>query len=188
MKLIVGLGNPGKEYEKTRHNVGFLVIDKIRNNENFTSWKFEKKFKSEISQGEILTQKIILAKPETFMNNSGEAVSLIANYFKIPIEEIIIIHDDLDLPLAKIRISQNSSSAGHNGVQSIINALGSQAFPRFRIGIAGEEKNLAEAEKYVLQNFNHSEQNEVESAVLLVIEAIEFSLSNGIIETMNEFN
>jgi len=188
MKLIVGLGNPGEQYQKTRHNAGFLVIDKIAKNENFSPWKMRKKFNAEISEGTIMTEKVILAKPQTYMNNSGSAVRALSDYYKIGVKDIIVIHDDLDLPLAKIRISQNSSSGGHNGVQSVIDHLSSQEFPRFRLGIAGDHKDATPAEEYVLKNFSADEFSQMESSISLIIEAIEFSVSMGVIEAMNEFN
>ena len=188
MKLIIGLGNPGEQYEKTRHNAGFLVIDEITKNEKFAQWKLIKKFNAKISKGEILTEKIILAKPMTFMNNSGVSVKAIADYYKIPSNDIMVIHDDLDLPLAKIRISQNASSGGHNGVQSIIDHLQTQNFARFRLGIAGEHAQNILAEEYVLKKFSSEEFIKILSSISLMIEAIESSLCVGVVEAMNEFN
>lgn len=188
MKLIVGLGNPGEQYKKTRHNVGFLAIEKIAKNENFSKWKLEKKLSAEISKGTILVQNIILAKPQSFMNNSGASVKAISDYYKIIINDIIVIHDDLDLPLAKIRVSQNASSGGHKGVQSIIDCFKTQDFARFRLGIAGERKENIPADEYVLKNFTDEEYQQIDSAMALLIEAIEFSLGSSIPEAMNEFN
>lgn len=188
MKLIVGLGNPGKQYEMTRHNVGFLVVDAISKNEKFSLFTLDKKFNAEISKGNILTHPIILAKPLTYMNNSGLAVRAISDYFKIPPRDIMVIHDDLDLPLAKIRISQKSSSGGHKGVESIIRHLQTQDFARFRLGIAGEHAKDMNAEEYVLKNFSQEEYQKITSSLSLVIEAIESSVCLGIIEAMNEFN
>lgn len=188
MKLIVGLGNPGEKYVNTRHNTGFDVIDEIAKDEKFSQWRLEKKFKAQISQGSIIDEKAILAKPETFMNNSGEAVSLIANFYKISPHDIFVIHDDLDLPCATIRISQSASSGGHNGVQSIIDYLKTQEFIRFRLGIAGENKTKIPSEEYVLQKFGSEEKRNIESATKLIIEAIEQAISLGAVEAMNEFN
>lgn len=188
MKLIVGLGNPGEQYKKTRHNVGFLAIEKIAKNENFSPWKINKKFNAEISKGAILTEKIILAKPQIFMNNSGASVKAISDYYKILANDIIVIHDDLDLPLAKIRINQNASSGGHKGVQNIIDCLTTQNFARFRLGIANEHKENIPADEYVLKNFTNEEYQQIDSAITLLIEAMEFSLGSSIPEAMNEFN
>lgn len=188
MKLIVGLGNPGKNYKNTRHNIGFAIIDTICQNERFSPWRMEKKYQAEISDGHVVTQTAILAKPQTFMNNSGEAVELLIKYYKIPVSDIMVIHDDLDLPIGTIRISQNASSGGHRGIQSIIDHLQTQAFVRFRFGIAGEEKGAMPEEKYVLQKFSSSEQLKIDSATNLIIEAIEYSITVGVAEAKNKFN
>jgi len=157
MKLIIGLGNPGNKYEKTRHNAGFIIIEEIRKECNFPDFKFNKKIDTEISIGKIsvssraksrdLDEKIILAKPQSFMNNSGSAVKKLLSYYKLPAspagrktKNLIVIHDDLDIELGKFKISADSSSAGHNGVQSIIDTLGTKNFVRIRMGIEGEEK------------------------------------------------
>jgi len=139
MKLIIGLGNPGKEYEKTRHNAGFLAVDKIIENFQFSIFNFQLKFNAEISQGIINNEKVISVKPQTFMNGSGQAVKAIADYYKIKPEDIIVIHDDLDIPLGKYKISKGKSSAGHKGVQSIIDLLGTKNFTRIRIGIGAKQ-------------------------------------------------
>ena len=123
MKLIIGLGNPGKQFNKTRHNIGFEVLDQARTDFDLPKFKLDKKLKAEITKN----KNIILAKPQTYMNLSGEAVMAIKKYYKIKIEDIIVIHDDIDLPVGKIRISQGSSSGGNKGVQSIIKNL--KSFP-----------------------------------------------------------
>ena len=188
MKLIVGLGNPGDEYIGTRHNLGFFEIDKLSSNENFTKWKLEKKFNAMLSLGEIVSEKVVLAKPQTFMNNSGVAVAKIANYYKISPSDIIVIQDDLDLPLGTLRISHNASSGGHKGIQSIIENVKSQEFIRLRIGIAGEKRGEIPAEDYVLQKFSQEEKDTIDSGTGLLIEAIETTISMGALEAMNEFN
>lgn len=151
MKLIVGLGNPGKEYEKTRHNVGFNVIDLITNKYN-VSFCINKKFNSLECILNISGEKIILIKPLTFMNLSGDAVIKYVNYYNIDIDDILIIHDDLDMKLGKIRIVYDSSSGGHNGIKSIINVLNSQKFTRLKIGIA-HNRNV-DTKDYVLGYFS----------------------------------
>lgn len=157
MKLIIGLGNPGIKYEKTRHNLGWLVIDQLAQKIGINNWKNEVKFNSLISHGSFNDQKIILVKPETFMNNSGSAVQAIANYYKIPSKEIIIIHDEIDLPLGEIKVQESLGAAGHKGVQSIINHLGINDFNRIRIGIKPEKNNI-ETEKFVMQKFTNEEE------------------------------
>lgn len=152
MKLVVGLGNPGKKYEKTRHNVGFMAIDFLQKKLGAPDFKLNKKCKSEISK----TDGLILAKPQTFMNNSGEAVAKLLSFYKIEPEKLTIIHDDLDLELEVARESKNRGSAGHNGVQSIIDALGTKSFARLRIGV-GRPPEKIPPEDFVLQKFEKEE-------------------------------
>ncbi|HRY82302.1 MAG TPA: aminoacyl-tRNA hydrolase [Candidatus Moranbacteria bacterium] len=135
MKIIIGLGNPEKKYENTRHNTGFLMLDKIKEKWNFPEFEFNKKFDAEISKGEINNKEILLVKPQTFMNLSGTAVKSILDFYKLTPEDIVVIHDDIDIALGKYKIATDSSSAGHNGVQNIIDQLGTQKFKRIRVGI-----------------------------------------------------
>ena len=158
MKLIVGLGNPGIKYKKTRHNLGFRVIGELAE-------KFQSAFNAEISEKRIKNQKIILVKPQTFMNNSGMAVKSIMDYYKIPVEDVIIIHDDIDLPLGEIKIQQGRSSAGHKGVQSVIDNLGSKDFIRIRIGIKPTQTENIDTEKFVLQKFTSKEEKIIKKTI-----------------------
>ncbi|GAI34898.1 unnamed protein product [marine sediment metagenome] len=145
MVLIVGLGNPGIKYKRTRHNIGFQVLDKFQRENDFPDFKFSKKFNALISEKNIGKEKIILAKPKTFMNNSGQSVKKITRYYSLPFINLIVVHDDIDLPLEKIRISKKRGSAGHKGVESIIKELGNKNFVRLRVGIQpkrGKPKTL----------------------------------------------
>jgi PTH1 family peptidyl-tRNA hydrolase len=174
MKIIVGLGNPGKKYEQTRHNVGFLALDFfLLRNDGFSSWRLKKEEKTKIAEGKIGDEKIILVKPQTFMNQSGEAVKEILKRKKEKIENLLVVHDDLDLPFGKIRLSFGASSAGHKGVQSIINLLESQDFWRLRIGIGPKIKP---AEQFVLAPFSKKEQNVLKEILVKVTEAIKLGL------------
>ncbi|MAF20627.1 MAG: aminoacyl-tRNA hydrolase [Parcubacteria group bacterium] len=167
MKLIVGLGNPGTKYQKTRHNLGFLIIDEIAVNFQF-SINFQSIFNAKISKKIIKNQKIILAKPQTLMNNSGQAVQKMVKYYKIPIEDIIIIHDEIDLLLGEIKIQKGRGAAGHNGVQSIIDQLGAKDFVRMRIGIKpidGPKERIINTEKFVLKNFTSEEKDIIEQII-----------------------
>lgn len=163
--LIVGLGNPGKVYAKTRHNAGFMFADlffeKYLDIFGFSDWNLDKKLKSEISIGKKGKEKLILLKPQTFMNLSGEAVSAAKKYYKVRLEDILVVHDDIDLALGKYKISENSSSAGHNGVQNIIDALGTKNFTRLRIGVDNHGARKTATEKYVLGKFTVSEINKI---------------------------
>ena len=160
MKLIIGLGNPGKEYANTRHNAGFIILDQISHTFGFPPFKMQEKLGAEISKKTLHGEEIILAKPQTFMNRSGEATQKIMNYYKIPIADIAVIHDDLDIPLGSFKISPNSSAAGHNGIVNIIAHLGTQQFKRIRIGIEGAEKKLQRSmsgSDFVMQQFSSEE-------------------------------
>lgn len=177
MQLIIGLGNPGEKYQDTRHNAGFLMLDYLKENLNFSNFKFDKKFNAEITENgnhenfSLLNlikstnttanqNKIILAKPQTFMNNSGQTTQALINFYKITPEEIVVIHDELDLSLGKFKISKGKNAAGHNGILSIINHLGTKDFTRIRIGVdnrnEAERKNIS-GSNYVLGRFQNKE-------------------------------
>lgn len=152
--LFVGLGNPGQEYAKTRHNVGFLAVSEIANRFNLT-FSLKTKYKSEIAEGEINANKVILQKPLAYMNNSGVAVNELTKFYKIPIEHVIVFHDDLDLPVGKIKIKQGGGNGGHNGLRSIDQHVGNNYF-RVRIGI-GHPGHRDQVSGYVLNNFRKEE-------------------------------
>ncbi len=176
MFLIVGLGNPGRKYEKTRHNAGFMAVDfLLTKNSHLNShlnncFKENKKLRSLITEIKINSehpkQKIILAKPQTFMNNSGQAVHLLVNYYKIKPENIIIVYDEIDLPLGAIRIRKRGSSAGHRGIESIIKNLGTDKFWRVRIGISNNNRGKMPAEHFVLKKFSREELKKIKEKIL----------------------
>lgn len=176
MKLIIGLGNPGKQYMKTRHNVGFTATEALHDALTAyrpSAWELSKKFNAEISGCTIGTEKILLAKPMTFMNDSGIAVSLIAHFYKIPPRDLIVLHDDKDILLGEIKVQTNRGSAGHNGVQSIIDHTGTENFTRIRIGIKSDnEKKMTDAAKFVLGKFGLLERKKVEGIIERVIEEV----------------
>jgi PTH1 family peptidyl-tRNA hydrolase len=162
IKLIVGLGNPTKQYEDTRHNAGFIILDEIQKKFAWPEFEGNKKFQAEISEGLIGGEKIILVKPQTFMNNSGQSVQAVMSFYKIPIEDLTVIHDDLDIELGAFKASTDSSAAGHNGVTSIFETLGTQKIRRIRIGIEGAEckkDRVMSGSDFVLQNFSQEELN-----------------------------
>ncbi len=189
MFLIVGLGNPGVKYAKTRHNAGFLVIDALAEKHGLTL-KNRPKFQSHLVEGNIDGEKSVLAAPMTYMNNSGLAVSRLAQFYKITPEEIIVVHDEIDLSFGKIRVSFNSSSGGHNGVQSIIDLLGVKNFIRARIGIGNDlsASRKIPAEKFVLQNFSAEEMKLFSSEIGIYVEAVEMILKDGCEKAMGDFN
>ncbi|MDD2916494.1 MAG: aminoacyl-tRNA hydrolase [Candidatus Gracilibacteria bacterium] len=154
MKLIVGLGNPGKEYAITRHNVGFLFIDFLRDTLNFEPWK-ESKFKGIISEGTLKGERTILLKPLTFMNLSGESVAALVNFYKIPPSDILVLSDDIDMNFGKIRLRSGGSSGGQNGLKSIMQHLGTEEFSRLKIGIGRDERYSVS--DWVLSKFQDEE-------------------------------
>ena len=156
--LIVGLGNPGEEYANTRHNVGFLALDFLASEWGLNKFKSQKKFKALTTEGWLENKKIILAKPETFMNNSGGTVGALKNFYKTGSEKIIAVYDELDLPFGKIRVRADGSSAGHNGIKSIITKLGTDKFKRVRIGTRNEQAEKMEASDFVLAKFSKREE------------------------------
>jgi len=176
MKLIIGLGNPGKKYFQTRHNLGFMVLDQLIKNidtvDTKTSFKFKKKFNSKLADLTLENRKkILMAKPQTFINHSGLAVKKITDFYKINPTDIAICYDDLDLPLGSFRIRHSGSAAGHKGVQSIIDSLGTDSFTRFRLGI-GPVPNNIEPSNFVLQKFNQAELKEIKKVIAKVVKVI----------------
>jgi len=196
MFIIIGLGNPGPKFKNTRHNAGFLALDKFAEKNSFPDFELKKKYAAKISEGNFCGQTVLLAKPQTFMNNSGKAVKKIIDNFKIgeliencklKIENcIIVVHDDVDLPVGKIKISKDRGSAGHKGVESIIKAVGNENLIRIRIGIASQ--NDEKAEKIVLKKFIRQEQNLIDRATDKACQALDILIKNGLDEAMNQYN
>lgn len=188
MILIIGLGNPGEKYQNTRHNLGFMVLGALAKENGLADFSFDKKFHAEISEGTIAGQKVILAKPQTFMNLSGGAVKEISSYYKISSENIWAIHDDIDIVLGKIKISKDSGAAGHKGIKSIIDNLGTQNFIRFRVGIQPEKGKPKNVESFVIKDFTKSESNKQKEAISKTVLAIQTAIKNSLEKAMNEFN
>jgi PTH1 family peptidyl-tRNA hydrolase len=165
MLLVIGLGNPGKDYAATRHNVGFRVVEALqkKNAADFGGWSG--KFDSLVSEGRIGGTKVALLQPQTYMNDSGTAVAKAAQFWKVASADIIVISDDLDLPLGTVRVRAGGSSGGHNGLKSIIEHLGTQEFPRVRVGIAGTERAVVPADSYVLEPFAAEEREPIAKAI-----------------------
>ncbi len=185
MLLIVGLGNPGRKYEKTRHNVGFRVVDLLAER-----WKLDHAdtaFQGELVKGSAAGKKILLLKPQTFMNLSGASVSACAKFYKIPASDVWAIHDDLDLPLGHLRLREGGSSGGHNGVQSVIERLGTREFVRFRLGI-GRPSTPMPIEDYVVQPFADAEREIADQMILRASDAVEAALKDGPQKAMNVYN
>jgi PTH1 family peptidyl-tRNA hydrolase len=189
MKLIVGLGNPGRSYANNRHNIGFTCLNYFARTHGI---KFDqKKCRARIGMGKVAGNEVVLAKPQTYVNLSGESVSQLIKKFNINLNDLIIIHDDLDLPLGKIRISYGSSSGGHKGIESIINCLGSQDFIRIRIGIGRPDKTDASEDEiiaYVLSDFTPEQKNVIAPVIPRVNETILCLLTEGLVAAMNKYN
>ena len=192
MKLIVGLGNPGKHYVNNRHNVGFKCIDLLAREHGISLT--QRGARSQLGMGEVAGEKVILAKPKTFMNLSGGAVKALVHRYKLSPEDILVIHDDLDLPLGKIRIRESGSSGGHKGLKSIIDRLGTKDFTRIRVGIAPLQDDAdtslqrVDAVEHVLSDFTDAEKIVMREAYPGVAAAIECILAEGITAAMNKYN
>ena len=160
MNLIIGLGNPDKEHKNTRHNVGFMALDHLR--DNFPDASNCSKFKAEIFEFHLNGKKNFLVYPQTYMNNSGQSVREIMDFYKLEPKDILVIHDDTDLPLGAVKFTESSGSAGHNGVNSLIEHLGTKDFKRIRVGVESrEDKSLIPTEDFVLQNFSTEELEKI---------------------------
>ncbi|MBU1031530.1 aminoacyl-tRNA hydrolase [Patescibacteria group bacterium] len=190
MKLIVGLGNPGEKYAQVRHNLGFRVVDELAESVKGQgeSWKKEDKFKSEILNFTLNASPLTLVKPQTYMNNSGMAVRQLADYFKIATEDIIIIHDEMDLPLGKIKVRLGGAAAGHHGVESIIKTLGTDQFIRVRLGVEPLEGFIRQPEKFVLEQFIPKEKPKVKHMIKQAVKALEILLEKGLDSAQNQYN
>lgn len=186
MYLIVGLGNPGKEYEKTRHNAGFWAIDRIVEEFEFPALKEKREFEGSFSKGTIQDEGAILLKPHTYMNLSGRSVQKVAHYYQVEPQNIIVIHDDIDLALGKIRIRKDGSSGGHNGIKSVMSVLG-EHFIRIKIG-AGTERDRSQTVDYVLSGFNKEEAKIIQEIIQTLPDIISCIIQEGVEKAQNKFN
>jgi len=191
VKLIIGLGNPGRLYADNRHNIGFTCLNHFAKTQDI---RFDKKQgQARIGSGEVAGSQVALAKPQTYMNLSGKSVSRLVRKFSINLNDLLVIHDDLDLPLGKIRIRRGSSSGGHKGIGSLITELGSQDFLRLRVGISHPVENTGEISEadiiaYVLSDFTPEEKQVITQVVPRVSEAILCLLTEGLVAAMNKYN
>lgn len=182
--LVVGLGNPGERYRQNRHNIGFLCVERLARAYDIALNK--KRFKAVWGQGRIEGQPVIVAMPQTYMNDSGQAVAPLSRWFKIPAERIIVVYDDLDLPTGRVRLRPGGSSGGHHGIESIIAALGTRDFRRLRIGIGRPE--FGDPIDYVLNDISRDQEPVLAEACEVAVRAIGCFLTQGIREAMNQFN
>jgi len=185
---VVGLGNPGSKYKFTRHNIGFRVVDSLAQDIEI-EFKKVKSYYSLISRGMINNHKVMLVKPQTFMNLSGRAVSKVVSYYKIPLQDLLIVYDDLNLELGQIKIRKKGSTGGHKGMESIMQYLHSEEIPRLRIGIGNPSINFNfDCVSYVLSNFNVDEEDKIKEAIKLSAEAIKTIIEDDFEKTMRKYN
>ncbi len=183
--VVVGLGNPGKQYEQTKHNVGFLVIDKLAETYEIPMTKLQ--HKALVGSGTIKGKKVLLVKPQTFMNLSGESVREIVNFYKVPQERFIVIYDDTSLPMGQIRLREKGSHGGHNGIRNIIQLMGTDVFGRVKVGI-GEKPNGWDLADYVLAKFEQDDLPLMQEGMDKAKQAVEWILSRGMQDAMNRMN
>ena len=183
--LLVCLGNPGREYANTRHNIGFLAADVL---EKRTGVKFNKlKYRALTGEVELGGQRVLVVKPQTYMNLSGEAVKLAGGFYKIPPERILVLYDDVSLPLGKLRIRASGSAGGHNGIKNIIAHLGTDAFPRIKVGVGAPQREDGLVD-WVIGSFTASERKVVDEAIERALDAAACVIEHGVSEAQNRFN
>lgn len=185
MKVIIGLGNPGKKYEDTRHNAGFMTIDKI--SEKWGIPVTQNKFRALVGEGRVEGEKVLLVKPQTYMNLSGESIAEILRFYKLIPDELVVIFDDLDLPTGQLRLREKGSAGGHNGIKSMIQHLGTQEFKRIKVGIGRPEPGRSVSD-YVLQIFSVDERKAIDEAVSLAAEAAAMWAKEPFLKVMNHYN
>ena len=185
MKLIIGLGNPGLQYEQTRHNVGFRIADRLAKQQE---WTWERRGRAMLANGNIGSEKVVLIKPLTYMNNSGEVVGELVRWYKVQPEDILVVYDELDLPVGRVRLNSNGRAGGHNGMSSVIHHLHTNQFPRLRVGVGRPSNNRMETIDYVLGVPAGDERIELTTGEDRALEAIPLIIKQGIPTTMNLIN
>lgn len=184
--LLVCLGNPGKQYENTRHNIGFLTADALEKRYGVKINKL--RYRALTGEVKIGDQRVLVIKPQTYMNLSGEAVKLAGGFYKIPPDHVLVISDDVSLPLGKLRIRAGGSAGGHNGLKNIIAHLGTDQFPRIKVGVGAPAHPDHEMVDWVIGNFTPQERKTVDEAIEKVLDAVECLIEKGVSETQNRFN
>lgn len=187
MKIVMGLGNPGTGYQKTRHNIGRVIVALLAEDQEFSAWQKKARLQAEISQGQAGREKIILAQSLLFMNESGQTTQLLKSFYKVPTSSIWVVYDDIDLPLGQIRIRTSGSAGTHNGMRSIFSHLDGKNLVRFRFGIGRAEK-IGDLSRFVLQPFSSAEKMIVKKSSALMVEALQTTLTDGVEMAMNRFN
>ena len=183
--ILVGLGNPGREYENTRHNIGFMTIDRLAHKWGVSLQKM--RYRSLVGEARFNNEKVILVKPQTYMNNSGVAVASFVRFYKPALEQLLVIFDDLDLPFGSLRFRPSGGSSGQKGMQSIVNRIGNDEFPRLRVGV-GRPPGRMDAGDFILRPFNKREQEKLDFVLQAAADAIETFLSDGLEKSMTVYN
>lgn len=187
LRLVVGLGNPGADYARTRHNAGFMVVQEIASRVS-AQWNFEKKFNARVAKAERGATKLLLAEPQTYMNASGEAVGALLNFYRVPVAGLLVVVDDADLPFGEIRMRPKGSSGGHHGLESIEQHLGTREFARLKVGIGRTVDGRREITNYVLGKFSAAETKLLEKVLKRAADQVECWASEGAEKAMNRFN
>jgi PTH1 family peptidyl-tRNA hydrolase len=187
LRLIVGLGNPGREYAQTRHNAGFMVLDELAERWK-ARWAREKKFVARVAKADRNSERLILCEPETFMNASGEAVGVLATFYRVPVDRLLVVVDDADLPIGEIRLRARGSSGGHHGLESIEQHLATREFARLRIGIGRGQTTVRQITGHVLAEFNRVERDLMDKVVARACDQVECWAQDGILQAMNRYN
>jgi PTH1 family peptidyl-tRNA hydrolase len=183
MRLVIGLGNPGREYAQTRHNVGFFVVDELARRHGAQGWK--KRFRSEVAEAMVAGEKVAFLKPQTYMNLSGHAAREAVNWYHLPLDEVLVVSDDLDLSFGTLRLRAQGSAGGHNGLASVIEQFGTTRLPRMKIGIG---RGPSTATAHVLSRFTPDQEREIKSLVDRAADGVEIWVREGIVAAMNEVN
>jgi peptidyl-tRNA hydrolase, PTH1 family len=183
MRVVVGLGNPGKQYHGTRHNVGYAVVDALASGPS--ACRFQSRFQAQVAELMEGDQKVLLVKPETYMNLSGRAVRQVIDFYQVELADLLVVCDDINLPLGKLRIRTKGSHGGHNGLRDIQNHLGTQDYSRLRVGVGAGEEDLVD---HVLGRFRPSERPVIEDALSLAVQAVSLWAGQGVDECMNRYN
>ena len=187
LRLIVGLGNPGREYAHTRHNAGFMVLDQLAEHWK-ARWAREKKFAARVAKANWDSERLILCEPETFMNASGEAVGALAAFYRVPVDRLLVVVDDADLPIGEIRLRARGSSGGHHGLESIEQHLATREFARLRIGIGRGQTTVRQITGHVLAEFSRAERELMDKVVARACDQVECWTQDGILQAMNRYN
>ncbi|MDD6133362.1 MAG: aminoacyl-tRNA hydrolase [Selenomonadaceae bacterium] len=185
MKIVAGLGNPGSEYEKTKHNVGFMFVDALAEKLGVTDWK--DKFDAKIGEARIGAEKVLLVKPQTYMNESGQAIGPLMNFYKLGAEDLIVVHDDMDIPAGTIRIRKKGSAGGHNGIKSVLAHVGDEHFARVRIGIGRPIPGWTVV-NHVLAPFVPEDVPKIDEAIKYLVPAVECMVTDDVDKAMNQYN